>query len=191
MSDKLSAKIELWKAMNNYINKTEASYQVFYTLFVALAGVVISLYGGNVILTARTEISLILLIFLPIALGTVMAYLAYMFRQVAIARMYSTAIEKEINIELEDCVFVWNSKIIDQYIAKKNFPNTFLLPMINLIFFAFIGFLLNCFMFALDIAVWIKVTYLICIVALFVACLCPFLKNESIRTLQLRFDKKI
>ena len=184
MSQKLSAKIQLWKEINGYANKIEESYIIFFNVIVTIVGAVVSILEFKVL---TIELQLALVIFLPIALAVVMAYLSYNFRWVAIARMYSSIIEKEINDELGEDLYVWNSRIIDDFMAKRNFTNTKLLPIVNILLFGFVWAFLNHTMFSFDFMLVFKIIYAVCITALFVACLCPFMCNEKIR----KFDYEL
>lgn len=114
----LNAKIELWKEINTYANKIEELYPLFYTLLITILGIIIKIFDGNLVPVKALDEKFIILIFLPIALSAIIGYLAYNFRWVAIARMYATAIEKEINKDMGENIFVWNSRIIDEFMAK-------------------------------------------------------------------------
>ena len=182
MSDKhLQEKIALWREINSYANRIEESYPKFYTLLITLLGVVITIFHGNLVPEELFDSKFIMLVFLPLATAAVMGYLAYNFRWVAIARMYATTIEKSINDTLNENVYVWNSNIIDEFMAKRNFTNTKMLPVINALFFVFIAGLLNYSMLVSKLNCVVKIIYLIVTLTLFIVCACPFLKNDSIR----------
>lgn len=180
-AEKLTAKIELWKEINSYANRIEEQYPLFFSLFVAIASVSIALYSDKIFLPTEIKNTIIFLILLPIIIAAVMAYLSYNFRWVAIARMYLTTLEKEINESLGKNVFVWNTDIVEEYMSKRNFANTKLLPLVNSLFFLFIEGGLNYVMFSTGLHILIKIVYLIGTITLFILSICPFLGNEKIR----------
>ena len=57
MNERITAKIGLWKELNGQVNKIEASYQMFYTLFVSLAGFVVTILGSDILSVRITKIS--------------------------------------------------------------------------------------------------------------------------------------
>ena len=177
----LQEKITLWKEINGYANRIEESYPKFYTLLITLLGVTITVFHGDLVPERVFDAKFIILVFLPIATAAVMGYLAYSFRWVAISRMYATALEKGINKSLGENIFVWNSNIIDEFMAKRNFTNTKMLPFINALFFLFIAGFLNYSMFVSKLDCVIKIVYFAITLTLFVVCACPFFRNDSIR----------
>ena len=188
MSDKhLQEQISLWREINNYANRIEESYPKFYTLLITLFGVVITVFHGNLVPEELFDEKFIVLLFLPLATSAIISYLAYNFRWVAISRMYATALEKNINNILGKNIYVWNSNIIDEFMAKRNFANTKLLPIINLLFFIFIAGFLNYSMFISQLNFVVKIVYLITTLTLFLMCVCPIIKNEYIRKYDYQF----
>lgn len=187
MKDNVDRKIDLWKEVNNYANKVEETYPLFFSLFVAVLGAVLTILGTDIIPKDSLFARIILLIFVPIVMSAIMAYLAYNFRWVAIARMYATKLEKEINSELKENIFAWNCDIVDKYMAHKNFANTKLLPLVNGLFFITTLTVLNIFMWDLTINVFWKICYTAIITILFICCLAPFITNDRIRTEDYKF----
>ncbi len=181
-------KVELWKEINGYINKIEEKYSFFFTILVTFFGGLIVFCKGNLISYKAFDFNFFVLWFLPIALAVIMAYLAYNFRAVAIARMYASAIEKSINKDLEETVFTWNSHIINNFFAKRNPVNTKLLPFVNSILFISILVFIVYSMWNSYIHDTIKIAYYIFVFLLFCFCLIPFFDNESIRTYKYKFN---
>ena len=89
MEETTSIKIDLWKEINGYINKIEGNYPVFFTLLIAVLGAALTVLGTDLLPDEASTARLIMLLFLPVALTIVMAYLVYNFRIVAISRMYA------------------------------------------------------------------------------------------------------
>ena len=181
MGNNTEKKIDLWKEINSYINKIEESYSMFFSLVVTILGAVLTLLGTELLPKDVLFARIIALALIPVAMATVLAYLAYNFRMVAIARMYASKLEKEINNELSENIFAWNCDIVDKYLAKRNFTNTKLLPSLNLLFFTVTETFLNICMWDLAIHFLWKTLYTFVITVLFICCAAPFAKNDTIR----------
>lgn len=190
MNDNLAAEIELWKTINEYSNRIELSYQFFSSLLISVIGVVIAFCKDNLIPDKVFDNKFIVLCFVPITVTAIIGYLAYNFRWVAIARMYSAAIEKEINSSLEKEYFVWDSDIVNKFMAKNNFVNRVFLPIINFIFILSIALFLNYSMFSSKLDGYIKIIYLISTITLFACSLVSFLGNEKVRKFEYKFIAK-
>ena len=182
-----NAKIELWKHINSYINSIENGYSIFFTLIITVLGGIIVYFKGDLKPEKLFDYNFYILCFLPIALSTVIAYLSYNFRWVAIARMYLSALEKEINKELDKNFYTWNSNVIDEFVSKNNFPNTKLLPFVNFSFFASIWFFFIYNMFSSGLELYIKIIYSIFVILLLIVCMMPFLGNDKIRKAEYHF----
>lgn len=120
MKNNVDKKIELWKEINSYINKIEEKYFGFFSIFSAIFGIVLTILSSDWIEKESLSVRIISLIFITITIFVTIAYLAYNFRLVAIARMYAAKIENKINNELGEYIYVWNSDIIDKYIILIN-----------------------------------------------------------------------
>lgn len=190
MNDNLSAKIKLWETINEYSNRIELSYQFFSSLLISVIGVVIAFCKDNLIPDKVFDSKFIVLCFIPMVITAIIGYLAYNFRWVAIARMYSAAIEEEINSSLEKDYFVWNSDIVNNFMAKNNFVNRAFLPTVNFIFIFSTATFLNYSMFHSKLDEYIKIIYLIVTASLFVGSLVSFLGNEKVRKFEYKFVTK-
>lgn len=190
MNEKLSAQLELWKTVNEYANRIELSYQFFYTLLISVVGIVVACCRDNLIPERFLDGRFIVLCFAPIVVSTVIGYLAYNFRWVAIARMYSAALEKEINSSLAKDFFVWDSDLVNRFMAKKNFVNRGFLPAVNILFVLLVAGVLIYLMFASEIDLFIKIAYSLIIVLLFAGASVSFLGNERIRKSKYEFVVK-
>lgn len=189
MNEGLLAKIELWKIINEYSNRIELSYQFFSSLLISVIGVVIALCKDNLIPDKVFNNKFIVLCFVPITVTAIIGYLAYNFRWVAIARMYSAAIEREINSSLEKEYFVWDSDIVNKFMARNNFVNRVFLPVINFIFIFSTAMFLNYSMFNSKLDGYIKIIYLIATTVMFACSLVSFFGNEKVRTFEYKFKK--
>lgn len=127
--------------------------------------------------------------FFPLALAAIIAYTAYYFRLIAISRMYLIYLEKEINGIIGKNLFTWNSEIIDNYLAKKNFSNKSLLIII-IMFFLIIGVFFGFSMCKSDMLISIKIGYCLYIAILLSVSAVPFGGNERIRKSDYDPEKK-
>ncbi len=184
VSDKTKLKIELWKEINAHINKIESGNPFFFTILVALFGAVATLLNADEAIKLSPDFLIYMLWFMPIVISVIMAYLAHNFRWVAIARMYASALEKSINNELEEDIYLWNCDIVDKFMAKRNFINRLLLPAISTLLFGLTTGFYAVTMCSFGIAKYWKILYITVIVTLFFACAVPLCFNETIRTLE-------
>ena len=181
MNSNTDKKIELWKELNGYINKIEETYSTFFSIFSVIFGIVISILSSEWITKESLSLRIVGLLFITIAVLVTIAYLAYNFRLVAIARMYTSKLERKINEELGENIYVWNSDIIDKYVSKRNCINQYLLPIINFILFAFILITLNYIMWNLGINILWNIIYSLITISIFTGCIISFMMNEKIR----------
>lgn len=187
MNENLSAKIEIWKTINDFSNKIELSYQLCSTLLLSIIGALVAVSKDNLVPEKMFDRNFVILFFAPIVFTAIIGYLAYNFRWVAIARMYAAAIEKEINMSLDKGYFVWNSDIVNRFMAKNNFANRVFLPVVNTILIISTAVFLNYSIFCSTLYVYIKVAYLIFTALLYICSLIPFLGNEQVRKSEYKF----
>lgn len=187
--DNVDVKIELWKEINNYANNIEGKYSFFVSIVVAIFSALMVLIENESYLVNLFELKVFLLIFLTLGISIIMAYLAYNFRAVAIARMYATALEKSINKDLNETIFTWNSDIVNEFFAKNNFTNKKLLPSIYILLFGVMGSHMGYFMWCFDIHTTFKIIYVVFLAVLFILCVLPFAANDKIRKHEYKFGK--
>ena len=186
---KLQALIEQWKEINGFINKLDTELWIVFTILGSIYGVVITAFEGNMTPTHYMDARFWLLIMLPIISAAIIGCLANNFRWVAIARMYASSLEKEINEILGKENFIWNLYIIDDFVGKNNLHNAIVMPVIILIFFSILCLYLLVSMYTSDFNCVIKSLYLLYTLALFIVSPLSFWQNGKIRTTEIKFDE--
>lgn len=180
-------KIKLWYEVNRYINQIEGSYHGFFTALIALLGIVIAALGTKIIPEHATQVRIFILIFTPAAIASTVAFLAYNFRWMAMARNYASKLEAEINHELGEDIFLWNGRLVDKCMAKSS--ANLVVFSCNLLFFLFVWFVLNYYMWIIPISVAAKCTYTALLTIVSALCLLPFARNERVRKMPLEDEE--
>ena len=186
---KLHALTEQWKEINGFINKLDTEVWIVFTILGSIYGVVITAFDGNMIPTDYMDTRFWLLIMLPIISAAIIGCLANNFRWVAIARMYASSIEKEINDAIGKESFIWNLYIIDDFVGKNNMHNAIVMPVIILLFFSILCLYLLVSMFTSEFNCIIKSLYLLYTLALFIVSPLSFWQNGKIRKTEIKFDE--
>lgn len=176
----LEHQLEEWKLLNEYINKMDMGYQQSFVLIVSIfAGIAAFLSSG---ILPKEWLRAIFII--PLGLVAVFAYLSYQFRITAILRGHLAALEEKMNRELDENVHMWNSALVEAFMANNNLiNNTMMLPILF-----FIGLLIfYCAIFTwkalegIPYAILIFVGYWLLIVFGIIIVLPPFIRNGIIR----------
>lgn len=178
---RIDALITIWKEINSYINSIEISYAKIVSILITIMGAIIVYFKGDIVPKTFFDCNFYLIVFMPVAIASVIAYLSYQFRWVAISRMYLTSIEKEINALLEKNYYTWNYDIVEKYVAHRNIANTKVLPLINMIFFILSLVYFDGSVIVSELNVAFKISYCVFTVVLVVVCVIPFFGNETIR----------
>lgn len=190
MDNKLNALVEQWKEINSFINKLDTELWIVFTILGSIYGVVITAFEGNMTPANFMDARFWLLIMLPIISAAIIGCLANNFRWVAIARMYASSIEKEINEIMGKENFIWNLYIIDDFVGKRNLHNAIVMPVIILIFFSILCLYLLVSMYTSDFNCVIKSLYLLYTLALFIVSPLSFWQNGSIRKTQIEYNEE-
>ena len=191
MSDdaRLQALFEQWKENNSFINKLDTETWVVFTILGSLYGIIIKSFNGDLTFSSTTDVQFWMIIILPIATAAVIGSLANNFRWVAIARMYATFLEKEINKLIGKDYYCWNQHIIDDFLGKHNRHNSITMPIISILFFAVLYIYLVICMYQSTFLLLFKHLYGIGILLLFVICALPFAGNKAVRKAKIGLDK--
>ena len=187
VTQNVEQKIKLWYEINDSINQIERSYHGFFTALIALLGIVITALGTKIIPEHETQVRIFILIFTPAAMASTIAFLAYNFRWVAMARNYASKLEAEINHELGEDIFLWNGRLVDKCMAKSS--ANLVVFFCNLMFFLFVWFVLNYYMWIIPISVAVKCIYTALLTIVSALCLLPFAGNEKVRKMPLEDEK--
>lgn len=186
---KLQALVDQWKEINAFINKLDTELWIVFTILGSIYGVVITAFEGNMTPVNYMDARFWLLIMLPIISAAIIGCLANSFRWVAIARMYASSIENEINDILGKENYIWNRYIVEDFVGKNNMHNAIVMPVIIPLFFSILCLYLLVSMFTSDFNCVIKSLYLLYTLALFIVSPLSFWQNGKIRTTQIKFDE--
>lgn len=171
--------LEQWKLLNEYINKIDLGHQnpmlILISFFIGLIGVV-----------AGSEDNMVksCILFIPIGVEAVMAYVSYQFRIVAILRGYIASLEDRMNELLKTNTYRWNSMLVETHMAHRNLINNTMMVPIGLVFIIMAVF---CFLISFNVLGGtvvgniILLIYWTLIIIFAILIFLPFLKNGAIR----------
>lgn len=175
----LQHQLEEWKYLNEYVNKMDTGYQQTFVILVTLLTGIIAFISKDIKSTIVYGIFLI-----PLGIIAMLAYVSYQFRITAILRGHLAALEDDMNKTLHKNVHLWNSALVETFMAHNNSINSRM--MVPMMFF--VGALAiycmvvtywildkNSLLIILWVGYWLMVIILACIVIL------PFFMNECIR----------
>lgn len=176
---RLEHQLEEWKMLNDYVNKMDLGYSQAVVIIVSVFGIITALFGQKNFESFSSAIFVV-----PVGIEAVLAYLSYQFRITAILRGHLAALEKKMNAEIGDDTHLWNSVLMETYMARNNSINSkMLVPM----FFAV--FIMAVYSIYLTLSLIPTITYGKVIVPLYwvviaiVAAIIikPFMQNEIVR----------
>ena len=185
---KLQALIDQWKEINGFINKSDTELWVVFTILASVYGVVITAFKGNLCPRQIADAKFWMLILLPIVSAAIIGCMANNFRWVAIARMYASALEREINYLLGKELYTWNLHIIDNYVEKNNAHNARIMPAIIVLFFSVLAIYLSLSMCFSPFALIYKLAYTIAVIVLFIGSMASLVCNGKVRKTVLSSD---
>lgn len=171
--------LEEWKYLNDYINKIDLGFQssmvIIVTIFVGLIGF---------FSTSDKESINYCILLIPLGTEAILAYVSYQFRIVAIIRGHLAELEIKMNDALGENVYLWNSALVEMYMARNNLINQcMMLPIVVL----FLVMLLFCFLISCSllgksiIEAFIFILYWLLILLFAIIIFVPFMQNEKIR----------
>ena len=176
----LEHQLEEWKMLNGYLNKMDLGYTQVITVIMSVFGVITALFANK-----EVSDSMSLMIFIvPAGFEAVFAYLSYQFRITAIIRGHLAALEKKMNEAIGDDTHLWNSALMETYMARNNSINKWMMFPILIVPVCVVAII-----FPLTVDMIPTIRYgelLICgyWIVVFIGAIIvivPFLKNETIR----------
>ena len=185
---KLQALIDQWKEINGFINKLDTELWVVFTILASVYGAVITAFKGNLCPRQIADAKFWMLILLPIVSAAIIGCMANNFRWVAIARMYASALEREINNLLGKELYTWNLHIIDNYVEKNNAHNARIMPAIIVLFFSVLALYLSLSMWSSPFVLTYKLAYTIAVIVLFIGSMASLAGNGDVRRTVLSGD---
>ena len=172
----LKQQIEEWRSLNDYLNKIDVGYQTIFTVFISAFVLV-----ANLISKENSVVSRYTLMLIPFAVITVLAFVCYQFRITAILRGHLAALEEKINEEIGENVHLWNSALVDTYMANNNMVNQFMMIPMCIFLIIFAVLCLGSFIQKSGGITVLTVVYLMVLSALSLLVFIPFLNNEKVR----------
>lgn len=176
----LKHQLEEWKCLNDYINKMDMGYQNSFVIIVSVFALITTVLSSEDI---PSNIKMAIFI-IPLGLVAIFAYISYQFRITAILRGHLAALEEKMNRQLKENVHMWNSALVESYMAHNNTINSnMMIPMM-----IFIGVLcIYCVYFTWEIVENMEYgkllfgLYWLLVLIGIVIVLPPFFENEKIR----------
>lgn len=171
----LEHQLEEWRYLNSYVNEMDLGYQKQMTLITAIFSIVIAL-----VTSSANDKALDIILVIPPGIIASMAYLSYQFRITAILRGHLAALENKMNRTLKQNVHMWNSALVEVYMAHNNKINQFMMfPMLFLmaiIMIISINYTQKLNMSRILLIIYWGINFVFTFIVF-----CPFLKNEKIR----------
>lgn len=125
----LEHELEEWKYLNDYVNKMDMGYMQLISLLLAIITGIMAIAFSNVEIMKRIQYVFFLI---PPVLISTFGYLSYQFRITAILRGHLSALEKSMNEKIGKNVHMWNSALVETFMAHNNMINNCFMP-INLV----------------------------------------------------------
>ena len=172
----LKQQLEEWHSLNDYLNKIDTGYQTTFTIIISAFVLV-----ANFLSKENADVSRYVIWLLPFAVIAVMAFVSYQFRITAILRGHLAALEEKINKEIEENVHLWNSALVDTYMANNNLINQFMMIPMTIFFVIFATICLGMCIKNSGGITFFTVIYIMVILVLSLLVFIPFLNNEKIR----------
>lgn len=175
----LQHQLEEWKYLNEYINNMDTGYQQTFVLLVALFTGIIMYISKDVNLIISYVIFLI-----PLGIISILAYISYQFQITAILRGHLAALEEDMNKKIGKDVHLWNSALVETFMAHNNSINNMMMFPIMAFIIVLTGY---CMYFSKRVIVHfvfgdvIWVVYWIVVGILAAIVLIPFKKNGDVR----------
>lgn len=129
--DQLEHELEEWKYLNSHINSMETGHMQSISLMLAgVTGILAFVLTRDTDASTAVERTTNWVFFLlPPILTVVLAYIGYQFRITAILRGHLARLERSMNEKLKskDPIHLWNSALVEEFMAKNNEINSFLM----------------------------------------------------------------
>ena len=177
----LNHELEEWKYLNDYVNKMDMGYMQIISLLLAIITGIMAIIFSNKQIIEKIEIIFFLI---PPVLISVFGYMSYQFRITAILRGHLAALEKSMNQKMGKNVHMWNSALVETFMAHNNLINSCLMPItfLAVVIMVIISIVTTWNISAtLPAGRGIFIIYWFFIVVAAVIVIIPFLHNEQIR----------
>lgn len=177
----LDHELEEWRYLNDYVNKMDMGYMQIISLLLAIVTGIMAIVFSNKQIMEKIEIVFFLI---PPILISVFGYMSYQFRITAILRGHLASLEESMNQKIGKKVHMWNSALVETFMAHNNLINSCLMP-INLLavsIMVIISIVTTLKISAtLPAGRWIFIIYWSLMAVAAVIVIIPYLHNERIR----------
>ena len=179
--DVLEHELEEWRYLNGNISAMENGYMQGISLMLAVVTGILA-----IIFAAGAEGAVRFVFFLiPPVLTVILAFIGYQFRVTAILRGHLAHLEQSMNKKLKQDVHLWNSALVEMFMAKNNEINTFIMGpslfAVGIVIVVSVYFTygvccdIDCYGMAIFAVYWLLEAALAAVI------LVSFLRNETIR----------
>ncbi len=166
-----------WTMLSQYVNDLDRGYEKFISLIALIAGGAVTLL--TFIADGQHDNYSYIFYIVPLAFLSVFGVLGYQFRTTAILRGHLARVEEEMNNLLDDDVYMWNSALVEVYMAHDNAPNNFL--MVPIMIFI-VGVVAVCvYLTWISGVLWFNILYWSVVLIVATVVLIPFFRNEKFR----------
>lgn len=183
----LSHYINEWKMLSQYINDMDRGYMNFLSIFVTVATVTVTILT----LISNSENDKIAYIFyiIPLAFIAAFGYMGYQFRITAILRGHLACLEDKVNSVLGEQVYMWNSSLVEVYMAHNNVPNnTLMIPVLVFVVVTAVVCVIQTMQFGIY---QINIVYWLVVIGMAALVLIPFFLNGRVRKKTYQHDDVI
>jgi hypothetical protein len=179
----LEHQLEEWKYLNAYVNEMDVGYQKVIVISISILSALTALITSN----GTLEYVKFFLFLVPLGIVAVFAYLSYQFRITAILRGHLSALENDMNKALQKNVHMWNSALVEVFMAYNNTINQQMMTPIMvfiILLTAYCMFYTYKILGGVEFGLLIFIVYWIVVAVMAVIVFYPFLKIRML-------DKKV
>lgn len=179
----LDHQLEEWKLLNDYVNKMDLGYQQSITIVISIFAIIATVLSKDT--NSKWEWGVFII---PLGLIAFFAYVSYQFRITAILRGHLAALEESMNKKMCESVHMWNSVLVETFMAHNNSINKIMMIPIVGFLMLLIGYCLiitwNLLILSenrIEFGTIYFIFYWFIVIIFFLIVFIPFLKNEDVR----------
>lgn len=177
----LDHEMEEWKYLNDYVNKMDMGYMQLIALLLAIITGIMAIAFSDEEIMERVQYVFFLI---PPVLISTFGYLSYQFRITAILRGHLSALETSMNNKMGKKVHMWNSALVETFMAHNNMINNCFMP-VNFVTVAIMVIIAwrvtHNISSNLPNGEWIFILYWVFIIVAAIIVIVPFFYNGRIR----------
>lgn len=179
----LDHQLEEWKILNEYLNSMDTGYQQSITIVVSIFAVVATVLSQSDNPQWQWGIFII-----PLGMVAFFSYISYQFRVTAILRGHLAALEESMNKRIHENVHMWNSALVETFMAHNNLINRMMMMPIMIFLFLVVIYCIKMTYYLLliknggiNFGIVLFVLYWIVIFLCSLIDFIPFMNNEKVR----------